>query len=183
VHRLARASAKLVSRRTDGRLTQFPYVPQVPNRGLGEEERGAVVLRGMAEEIAARQVSPGNAEEQHAAGIAALLLGQYDHAIASLQRATTLAPADAVYWNDLAVALHERARRADDPRAEVIALRAVDRALPAHPDDAALLFNRAIILQALRRRGEADAAFKRYVISDSRSPWVAEAQQRQADLR
>jgi len=58
LHRLVRASAKLASRRTEGRLTQFPYVPQAPSRGENGDDRGAAVLRGTAEEIAARKASP-----------------------------------------------------------------------------------------------------------------------------
>jgi len=66
--------------------------------------------------------------------------------------------------------------------ADETALHAVDLALVTHPEDPALLFNRALILQALRRRGDANAAFARYVLTDGRSPWVAEARQRQTDL-
>jgi tetratricopeptide (TPR) repeat protein len=184
VRRMARDSLKLEIRPIEGRLDQFPYVPLNSDRGgTSGGDRGLRALQRTAEDIVAQPAALGDAGRQHSAGVAALLLGNYDDAIDHLGRATTADPTQAAYWNDLAVARHERARRRFDAKEEESALHAVDRALALLPNDPGVLFNRGVILQALHRHTEASAAFFRCVRIDPDSPWASEAKQRGNTLR
>jgi tetratricopeptide (TPR) repeat protein len=184
VQRMARASLKLEIRPTEGRLDQFPYAPLDPHRGeTSESDPGAMALHRTAEEIARRQPASGNAAQQHSAGVAALLLGRYDDAVDHLGRAASAEPAQAAYWNDLAVARHELARRRFAPKWDESALQDIDRAVALLPNDPGILFNRAVILQALHRHPEASAAFVRYVATDGNSPWADEARERGEGVR
>src|SRR6185436_19117103 len=62
------------------------------------------------------------------------------------------------------------------------ALAAADEALRIDPTLPEALFNRALIIERLRLRDQARAAWQRYLDADPRGPWANEARQRLGSL-
>jgi tetratricopeptide (TPR) repeat protein len=111
-------------------------------------------------------------------GLAALLVGDLDDAVASLRIAALAAPHDAHAANDLAVALYERARQAHRAQDLPAALDAVERAIQRDPTLLEAWFNRALILSDLGFNSEARDAWRAYEQRDASSPWAHEARRR-----
>ncbi len=93
----------------------------------------------------------------------------FDKAIDYYRRALALDPSNPDVRTDDAVALHESGHDID-------ALAQVDRVLKERPDFHSALFDRGIILQAIGRRADAAADFRRYLkVVHSDDPRAAEA--------
>lgn len=130
---------------------------------------------------------PSDPEGLALAGVARLLAGRYDDAIAALVKATSDAPDQRRWQNDLAAAYITRGiahgDRADLERGLAIA-RALGRQPPAMPE---AMFNEALALSALvdsgseDRRADARAAWDRYLAAD-RSAWSKYARERRDAL-
>lgn len=120
---------------------------------------------------------------RRALGVAALLTGELDDAIATLEIAAAGAPDDANIANDLAAAYYERAHRANRPDDLPAALSAVERVLYQTPGNLQALFNRALIITALGLRAEAESAWQAYIDVDPQSPWAREARERLQAVR
>ena len=175
VSTLANVSAG--QRPIEARLSRFGYAPHAA-AASGDTAFGRWQLVAAAGRIRDTYEDDLAVTSRQAVGVAALLVGQLDDAVASLSMAVSLAPRNADILNDLAAAYYERATtasRLDDlPRA----LTVVERALLEAPGAHHAWFNRALIIQALGLRAEARTAWEAYVERDPWSPWATEARAR-----
>jgi CHAT domain-containing protein len=169
-------------RTTQGRLTGFAYGPlQAAVRAAADNSADLplIAAAGRAQQAAHEHPTTSNL---HAYGVALLLLGKYDGAIANLQAAVEQQPRDAAMLNDLAVAFAERASRAnwaaDHPRALEYAERARQAGSP--PES---VFNVAITLERFGLRDRAIERWQEYLRHDNASGWADEARTRLAELQ
>jgi hypothetical protein len=173
--------AKLSSRPLEARLSGYPYVRRVVNRGEEDKEIQLEIVQGAAANL--MELHGDDAKTLHAKGIGFLLADGNENrkkSIAPLQAAAAADPDNAKYQSDLAAALIAAAG-SDQPMLDR-ALAACDRALRIDPNSPDALFNRAVALQALERP-EALAAYERYLRVDSTSPWADEARKNAELLR
>lgn len=181
LQRMSSQMAHLHQRPVSGRLVGFPYVRNSGDRGADTLDKERLRLRSTAADIHADRVHGKSADDQHVAGIAALLADDADEAVARLRTATTLAPDNARYWSDLAAAYTALGDRGD-PQQYADGLAAADHALRIEPALLEALFNRARLLDAMHLRIDAAAAYRKYLAHDSTSEWAAEARERQRVL-
>lgn len=180
---LVAAAAKDARRPVEGRLTGgFHYAPPPEvTRGANDREV-ALDVRIAAANI--EKQAQDNAEDapasQAAIGVARLMTGDVDGAIAALERAAGGETGTAAYQSDLAASYLARARRSGSQADFELALKAADRALGAHPQLLEARFNRALALDGLRRADEAAAAWQEYLKLDAGSGWAEEARARRA---
>ncbi len=85
-------------------------------------------------------------------------------------------PESAVVWNERALVELSRGRRIE-------ALAAIDRAIAQEGSLPAARFNRALVLEQLHLRGEAEAAWRHFLAVEPAGPWAAEAQLRMERLQ
>ena len=123
-------------------------------------------LAGAAGELVEKADRDGDAEAQHAAGIAMLLVEAPADAIPRLEAAAAKSK-DAKTWSDLAAARYAAASRLGRASLYPMALAAADAALRADPSLAEALFNRALILERLGLTEEARRAWTRYLEVDA----------------
>jgi hypothetical protein len=160
-----------------------------PGLGLFEDalSPGVRVATAEIEAWAAQEPSP---EAEALKGVAQLVEGRIDEAIASLEAAAAARCLDARLLNDLAAAYIVRATYFPDRRVQAgipladadRALDAIDRALSHDPALVEALFNRALALEVAGRPQEARATWSAYIDRDPDSPWAREARQHVADL-
>jgi tetratricopeptide (TPR) repeat protein len=122
------------------------------------------------------------APARRAVGVAALLVGELNDAVASLSIASLAAPTDARIASDLAAAYYERASRAGRADDLPAAFDAAERAVQLQPDMLEAWFNQALVITALGLRSEARDAWQAYLQRDSNSPWAAEARRHEREL-
>lgn len=160
-----------------GRVSGMPSAPR-PRGGTGMSLAVATAAASVVE--AARGSSDPSLQRD--AGVARLVTGSIEEAIADLWQASSRPGAPAAVWNDLAAALLERASR--EPNAEDVldALGAADRALRIDSASVEAVFNRALALQSLHLDAAARDAWQRYLSVDAGSPWAEEARARNAAL-
>jgi CHAT domain-containing protein len=104
-------------------------------------------------------------------GVAELVQGRIDGAVAQFEAASNEAPNDAGAWNDLAAARLQRAIARDRVMELPGALAAADRALRLNPGFAPARFNRAAIIEALGDRHEAARAWRSFLEVNPPSDW------------
>jgi len=182
--RLGTAIRNFSTRATAGRLSEpfgF-YAPHVVTRG---ESRRVATAETFALSIAAHEVIAGSSshpELRSASGVARLILGDSNEAVADLEiAAKTNGSANA--FNDLSVA---HLASAEEPGAfdqNVDALAAADHALTLDPHHAAARYNRALALERLGILTEARAAWRLATEADPQSPWASEAVTAERQLR
>lgn len=164
------------NRTVEGRITGgFAYAPLRPATRAGREGREEnFALLAASGELQQRAVTKPTAANRHAAGVAQLVVGDYDAAVKTLEAAVAVEPAKAAYHSDLAAAYIARGQamdsRDDFSRAQAAAARAV--ALDPSVDEA--YFNEALALESLGQPAEAEAAYRRALARDPESPWNAE---------
>ncbi len=162
------AYGQLRKRPVEARLSGFPFVPWIANRGPNDDtDVPLMILQGEAANVTELRGKDG--KTLHVRGVAHLLSGDTETATIELSQAANAEPAKAQYWNDLAVA--QIAARHPDA-----ALSAAERSLAIAPSLQEARFNRALALEALGKRGDAHQAFEQYLATDRTSPWAAEAQ-------
>ncbi len=172
---LARADA--AQRPAIGRLGEpFGWAP------APQPTRSATASRQLSPDAAAavariRQLAEASTSGAtlHALGVAHLMTGDLDAAIATLSDAAADAPDVARVHADLAAAWLERWNRDRQPADANAALDQANAALLHAPDDAAALFNRAWAWEALGDRTEAVAAWQAVLDHDPGSGWATEA--------
>lgn len=105
-------------------------------------------------------------------------------AVAELEEARSLGADGPGLDNDLAVAYAVRAADRDDPTDLLRALDVVQRLAQGGRASAEALYNRALILDHLALRAEAESAWRAYLLEDPSGDWAAEGRRRlAADLR
>jgi CHAT domain-containing protein/tetratricopeptide (TPR) repeat protein len=190
-----RAIADLVrvmraQRPTVGRLSA-PFVwasPPSAARGAGDGTEGAGhdTNGGPEAMIAAATIELALARDRSAANlhdyaIAQMVLGRPAIARSALDEARLLTPDAPQIWSDLAVACLESAsadNAIDLPRA----LDAIDLAIALRDTDAAVWFNKALILERLHLRGPTIAAWQHFIDLEPQTPWTTEARAHLAAL-
>lgn len=167
-------------RRIEARLTGgFRWAPvriEAPASVTPDDEE--LRLWGFAGEILRDDDPHPSAARRHLSGIASLVVGQASEAVAELEEAVARNPDDAAGWNDLAAARYTIAARSADPQLLPSALSAVDRALRLRPAFAEALFNRALILELLGLRREAEQAWQSAAMAERDPRWRAEAEEK-----
>jgi CHAT domain-containing protein len=174
--RLVAASAG--RRPVDGRLSgSFSYAA-FSRAEPGSDDVALLTVAGELQRATHTDPTPANLQ---AYGVAQLLLGRYEDAVATLQAATLESDAAALH-SDLGVArlaLATSLDRADElPRAA----EALEQALAADAKLAEAWFTKAVVLEELLMRSQARDAWETYLKLDSQSQWSAEARSRLAAL-
>jgi tetratricopeptide (TPR) repeat protein len=165
---------------TDARLAAFPHGPRPDVLRSSGPAAPDISLKARAEVAAIQEQAAASPtpDARHASGVSRVITGDLDIAITDLQHASSAAPANARYLNDLAAALLSRGLRRQSQQDLQAAL---DRANAAVASDGQLLeawFNRALALDALGQQEAARAAWNDYLQRDSTSEWANEARQR-----
>jgi tetratricopeptide (TPR) repeat protein len=170
-------SASRTDRPIAPRLSGFAYSPKAPNyRGPGDEQEVApekLIVEGRAEGVRELSENDRSAAALHDHGVASLMLGETDAAVADLTRATGAAPDNATYWSDLSAALYA-ASHGNDHALLQRAADAAEHAIKLDPKLTAAYFNRAWALASLHPQ-RAVAVWQEYLQHDAASPWAAEA--------
>jgi hypothetical protein len=170
------------SRAFESRLTAFPYRPFAPPPAMrgGQPAQNAenwklLSAAALVQEEAKKHPTP---ENLHALGVSHLLFGNWDDAVALLQRAArdsdATAKRKAELLNDLAAAYLARGRWTGEPKDYAAASQTVAQAwaLARTPE---IAWNRALSAEGMKL--PADAAWRDYLTLDATSPWAAEARQ------
>jgi Flp pilus assembly protein TadD len=135
-------------------------------------------VRIAAAEIEKVTVGQPSLGAQQARGIAALVVGDTDRAVTTLEAAAALSPSNARILNDLAVAYLVRSQRTGHSDDLSKALASVNRALTVDRSLPEAWFNRAYALERLSMTNEARDAWQAYLTIDDRSGWADEARAR-----
>lgn len=167
------------------RLSGFRWAP------LRDVRRGDPAKKSPAELIAAgaagdvlRDVDAHrSAEDAHAAGVAYLVAGEPKKAIAFLEEATKRATGNARAWADLSAALYSDADPRDDSAGLQAALDAANRAISLDAGLPEPYFNRALALERMGSKADAEKAWRDSLAHDPASQWAAEAQTRLRNLQ
>jgi tetratricopeptide (TPR) repeat protein len=160
----------------------FPWGPAPsPTRG---QRGGRVSLDAEQASLTLQELSRSRrtAVTLRAAGVSHLATGEIDNAIALLEAAAGLSPADANVHFDLSAALLERARTRGDSSDAARALNEVQAGLQLAPRSPAGLFNKALALEAAGQRPLAASAWREYLQVDNNGRWAEEARNRLAEL-
>lgn len=179
---LARAAG--TRRTTEARLTgAFVYGQVEPiTRGAEGESNVPIKLRRVALEAQEKAQENPSAKHLHAAGVAHLLVDDWDEAVATLEKASKVAPKDARILTDLAAAYHTRALRRGRAADLPPAYEAIRQAVDLDPRLAPAQYNLALILDSLGQKEEALKAWQAYLKLDPRSGWSDEARARKKAL-
>ncbi|HUQ81760.1 MAG TPA: CHAT domain-containing protein [Gemmatimonadaceae bacterium] len=181
---------------TRARLTgDFAYVPcdSSPNdslvAGLVCDRTSPSVwaeagrLADLAAELRKQGADSGRAgEANRAVATWQIIWGDPARGVEMLTAAAAKSPADATIQSDLATAFLARAEREQDPRFVLDAVTAADSALVLDSLLATARFNRAVALENLGLRSDADTAWSAYLAVDGRSAWADEARLHRARL-
>jgi tetratricopeptide (TPR) repeat protein len=187
--RLSAALAPLVAafdaeptRPVQGRLSGgFKYAPPPPiTRGPGSREWRPETAAAIAT-VAVNADLPDR-ERRAAAGVASLVGGKLDDAIATLAESARQDSLNATLHSDLSAAYLERARFATYPDDWTAAVRAADAALAITPGLHEALFNKALAIEGMNDRDRAREAWEEYRRRDPSGPWSEEAAQHAAAL-
>jgi len=117
-----------------------------------------------------------------AQGRADLLEGNYDAAIAALEKAHQLAPDNSTIAEDLAIGYFLRGDNLGRSADFGVAVDILGKVIASHPDDQVALFNRAIALERLGVYPAAVEDWQQFLRLDSNSLWASEARTRLAAL-
>jgi len=140
-------------------------------------------IAGVAARIRGAKAQEDPRGDAHTLGLAYLLLGSVEEAVARLDTAAADAPEDPAVLSDLAAARIESGRTRDGARDLVRALDLTERALDIAPRFVEARFNKALALETLGLREAASDAWDDYLRWDSTSSWSNEARARAARLR
>lgn len=189
---LIRASAELDYRVIEGRATgALAYRPhRSVMRGTAAAAPALISTAASLQKAAAQR---GTAEDFHALGVAELLLGQSEEALAWLLRAVSSVGSeddllqmigqsgDAKLLSDLAAALLHRSRLTGSAEDRLLAHEAAARAWKFQQSPE-IAWNRALATQALHMRRDAVDAWQSYLRLDPGSQWAVEARARIREL-
>src|SRR5262249_44185446 len=150
---LAPKSERTTELRLSGGFAWAPY--RAPVRSANAPvDVARLKLGGGAGDVIERAAGEHDAEAQHAAAVAMVLVDKPDEAAARLQQNAH----DAATWNDLAVARYETAIRSRSSLAPALA--AADQALRINAQLPEALFNRAVVLERMGSTADAQRAWQ-----------------------
>jgi tetratricopeptide (TPR) repeat protein len=173
---LIAAVAKEPTRPVEGRLTGgFAYGPPPPVMRGGASQEVSPGVRIAAANIQNR--AGDDAHSREAAGLASLVSGNVDAAIASLEAAAAKDAGDAAIEANLAAAYLARAETSGGREDLQKALDAADRALRRDASLPGALFNRALALDRLGN-SRAPAAWQAVLQAESDPAWRDEVSRR-----
>lgn len=158
------------ARTFEPRLTGgFAYAPvRGPVRGANDVELSPdtrIAIAEIEKEFSARPI----------AGIAAMVAGDPDRAIAILEAAAKTDPTNAKILSDLSAAYLVKAERSKSKADASSALAAANRALEIERLMPEAMFNRALALQISGLNEDAKVAWQSFLTIDDRSGWADEA--------
>lgn len=153
------------------------YGPMRSERGAGSSRLSQPPELMEAEARIARAIAThaDDPEWLQLQGRADILEGREEAAIAELERAHTLRPNDASVLADLGTAYFQRAQKTADPKLYASAFEYLSQGVRLKPNDAALVFNRALAAEKIFACTEARDAWEAYLRLDSTSGWATEA--------
>lgn len=159
------------------RMSRTPHSSVRIRRGqeISHMERPQSLLEAEAAIAAALRKNPGDGALLVVRGQANLLEWSYEAAITDLQQALDKQPKSALVLNSLAVAYFERAQAENRFEDYGTAFELQSRALLQSPDDAIILFNRAITASRLYLFKQSVQDWQRYLSSDAAGDWSEEA--------
>jgi tetratricopeptide (TPR) repeat protein len=161
----------------------FRYGPlRSRTRGSSEPSAPLAVLTE-ATALRERATSSETPTNRHAWGIAMMLTGDLAGSIVMLGSARDHEPENGAYESDLGAAFLTRFldERRDDDATQ--AMESFERATSLDPSLAEAWFNKALLLEALGKTGDAATAWNRYLEIDSSSPWSNEARRHRDALK
>jgi hypothetical protein len=175
-------------RPVEGRLMGgggFPYAPAPsPTRG-GQDRLGrhwSPDVQVAAAEIAKFAEGRTSARARGALGVALIVTGDLDDAVATLEAAAHDDPSNATVQTNLSAAYLARARWFNHAEDWPKALTAADRAIALDPNAPEPYFNRALAYEGLDQTERAEAAWADYTARDRASAWTREAEERKKAL-
>jgi CHAT domain-containing protein/TolA-binding protein len=177
---LAPHSARVVEPRLTGGFAWAEYAGAERATATNADPE-QMKLAGAAGEMIERANRDRDADSQHAAGVAMVLVQRPAEGIARLEAAAGQKN-DAKSWSDLAAARYAAASQLGRASLYPSALAAADAALRVDPKLPEALFNRALIVERLGLADEARRAWQRYLQVDASSAWAGEARTHLADL-
>lgn len=155
-----------------GREPQYQPAPQVM-RGEGENDHADALVEGKAAGLLEAVEDGGSVAELRRAGIAALLIKDFDQAIAHLENAVKAGGKDVKLYTALAAAYQAKAAFRNDRDAASKAVRYAETAWKMEQTPVSA-WNRAIAYRTANDARE-KAAWQDYLKLDGDSPWAAEA--------
>lgn len=187
---IALNQAYMESRPIEARITGFHYAPLNQTRS-GNQQAIDDIARRRAEVLLLNLVSnKPTSEAEHALGRFYLAGKDFDQAISQFQLALKDAPTNPQLYNDLGVALLEKAKTitpgTTDGEKFAVNNQSLENFNKALELDASLneaLFNRALCYQQLNLLSKAKEDWTNYLKQDPDSPWASEAQRYLAILK
>jgi CHAT domain-containing protein len=178
------ARAYTAERTLELRLPGAAHAQLSTHRGAGEASKHPELLEARAA-LAGRARSGG--EDPNwliLEGRAALLVWDFEEAIARFERVREMRPGDRDALLGLATAYYQRGRSSERKRAEDFGLAAdtLLRLTAAHPDDSVALFNLALIYEQLQLRSQAVETWKRFLSVEKDPAWKEEGRQNLARI-
>ena len=154
----------------------FVHAPLNATRAGGTAASGpSPDVRIAAAQIEKATGSSSSGEALHARGLAALVVGDVDRGVATLEEAVRTSPTDAQIHSDLAAAYIARASQRPERDDLQRGLAAANRALNLNRILVEALFNRALALERLSLNDDAREAWRAYLTIDDQSGWADEA--------
>jgi CHAT domain-containing protein/tetratricopeptide (TPR) repeat protein len=179
------ARSYVAQRTLELRMPDAEYAPMRVERGAARSrmDRPAPLLE--AEDIIARKLarSPDNPEWLQAKGRADLLDGNYNAAMNSFEKALEPTPDAPVLLSDLASAYFARAESEDRTSDYAMAVELFSKTLQAEPDNALVLFNRAIAFERIFLYKQAMEDWDHYLHVDPSGTWSTEARHHLEQLK
>jgi CHAT domain-containing protein len=167
------------------RFPEGPYSALQVTRGreTSSLDRSPTLLE--AESLIARNLSSKSNDPVwlQAKGRADILDGNYEAAIATLEKAQAAISNSPDILRDLASAYFERAEATGRSQDYGASYELLSRALQRRSEDPVALFNRAIVGERLNLFQQAVDDWERYLKMDTSSPWAAEAREHLAAIR
>jgi CHAT domain-containing protein len=159
------------------RISRTPHSPARAQRGQGISRMDSPQSLLEAESVIAAGLrkNPGDGALLAVRGQANLLEWSYEAAITDLQQALDTQPKSALVLNSLATAYFERAQAENRFEDYGTAFELQSRALLQSPDDAIILFNRAITASLLYLFKQSMEDWQRYLSLDAAGDWSEEA--------
>jgi CHAT domain-containing protein/cytochrome c-type biogenesis protein CcmH/NrfG len=182
---LARAYTE--KRTLEMRIPSAAYAPMSQTRGSDRSQSRMSQSTSLLEAEAAisekLKSRPDDPHWLHAQGRADLLEGNYESAIAALEKARQFAPETADTSIDLANAYFLRGEDLNRPQDYGAAIDLLGRVLASQPNNPIARFNRAIALEQIASYQNAVSDWGEFLRLDPKSDWAPEARARLAALQ